>query len=176
MVNQETDQVPEIEPKKKTFLEKLKQTESPRALLRRLRREREEARTRPTVARRVFTGSGILSTSIDRKPLSPLQRNIIKRERVMRFLRDTPPMDRPKALRNTDNFKQQRDQIRSDLKLKQKSTSLIAFEDSPAQKAQARFRDKINNRNNQRKQNQEGGSIDKLRVLSSRLKAPPRLI
>lgn len=79
--------------------------------------------------------------------LSPFQIKIIRRERIMKRVRDTPPMDRPKMLSRSDPFKAIIREIRG---VPEPSSSGLV-KGSPSQLAQEELRRKITEANQRSK-------------------------
>ncbi len=179
MVNGETQQAPEV---KKTLTERVKELVQPfkqPEIKKTVKEVIEESRRKPPVfARTVSTLASVpqaLRGTRSSQPLTKFQKNILQRERVLRLIRKTPPMDRPKALRGTNNFLEQRDVIRSDIKPRKMTSGIIPLEQSKAQQAQARFKEKINSA--KRQTIGEKTEVSKFSgVAPFRLKAPSRLL
>ncbi len=118
-----------------------------------------------------------LAPTVTKRGLSPFQRKILQRERVLKFLKQTPPMDRARALNKSSEFQRARDAIRGVDSLKAAKTGGGIVKDTPAQLAQQRLRDGMNAANQTRDIGEKTGlAPGGLRIKSSRLKAPPSLL
>lgn len=114
-----------------------------------------------------------------RRGISPMQRRILNRERVLKLLRETKPMDRARVLNHSSEFIKARDAIRgvNSLEKAKNQSGLVSFQNSQVQQAQERFKDKINaaklkTQTGEKIQSTFGG----IGIIASKLKAPPSLL
>lgn len=85
--------------------------------------------TRKVIAPPISTGRG----------LSPFQRRIIRRELIMKRVRATPPLERPKMLMDSDPFRRRIKEIRGTPEPKKSQITI----DSKVQDAEAELNRKI---------------------------------
>lgn len=140
------------------------------------RREQKKRSAQTPIAGRL---RGLASTTVQRG-LSPLQRNILKRDRLLKVIKQTPPMDRARLLNRSSQFQQARDAVKGVNSVARTGGGLTRFQDSKVQQKLAEQRAKTMAATQGQKIIGEktglilGGSSSN--VLPSRLKGPTRLL
>jgi len=118
-----------------------------------------------------------IAPTVTKRGLSPFQRKILQRERVLKFLKQTPPMDRAKALNKSSEFQRARDAIRGVDSLEAAKAGGGLVKNTPAQLAQQKLKEKMNAAGRSREIGEETGlTPGGLRIKSPRLKASPSLL